>query len=284
MDFNTWTGYFLNHLLPPNHELYNFPNELPNNIDWKKDLDSGIYLTADNPIDVNFLWAYKVLRLHVNPESEERELLSEPVPIVVIKYDYGNFQGSQPEKQDLILSSYYREDENAPIELKPYKTLYNPLNKPGAKDKLVSRRRTTAEAYIKQRANEIDRTTEYLFATYGENKARELGLKQLNLTLNIEQFFEQFATEMFVYLKSGSLKINEAIATLMQSDRADGAWLSEEIPIAQDDRGNLTFAVTGRIIMDIFARSVAPVTVAQIDKIVSDSTLSDYFLEKLPGN
>ena len=268
---DNWTGFFLNHLVAENNPNYLDKFLLPNEIDWKLHLAPGVYLQADPPVDVKFLWAYKTLKLHVNSESEQKEPLSEPIPIVVIKYDYGEFDGLQPQKQDAILGSYYRASFDSAIELIEYKRIHNNLVKPGAKEKLEVARRITAEAFIKQRAKEIDRAIDYLIATYGEPQSAAMGVRKLDLGQGIQSFFEELTLETSAYISSGSLQINSKIASIIESDVATtkNSWLREQIPVGQDAQG-LILKVAGEEIQRIFNDAVTPVTQAEITSAVGE--------------
>lgn len=264
---DVWEGYFLNHLLPEEHPNYDKPHTPPSNIDWKKDLKQGVYIEANSPNDVGFLWSDKTWKLYVNSESGDRESLKNPISIVEGRYHYGNFLGLEPKKQDLVLFGYYRAEFGQPVELKPYRTLRNPLKKPGAKEEIVEYRRAAAESYIKQRAKEIDVATAALFDQLGEAQATQAGLQQLNLTTGIETFFEQFSNEMFIYRRSGNPKILDAIASVMaQENPTQNAWLAENILVGQNADGSLNLVPAGMIISSIFQSAIAPVTQMQINE------------------
>ncbi|MDJ0594418.1 MAG: hypothetical protein QNJ72_31325 [Pleurocapsa sp. MO_226.B13] len=267
-----WTGYFLNHLLPEDHELYSLPYTSPNNIDWKLHLKQGISLRSQL-VTTKHLYAGKIFWLDNNPESEEQELLDEPIKIIELKYEYGEFEGIDPQKQDAMICGVYREKYGSPVEIRHYKTLPNPLTKPGAKDKIVVGRRVAAKSWIKQRAREIDRTVSAIFTAYGEEAATNMGLKQLNLTQGIESFFEQFDREMSIYLNSGNLSINSAIESVLTAENPpQNPWLKEKIPIDKDAEGNLVLVVAGEIIKDIFAEAIEPVTQTDIDAALTASS------------
>lgn len=263
---DNWTGFFLNHLVDENHPNYLDKFLLPNEIDWKLHLAPQLYLEAEMPVDVRFLWAYKVLKLHVDPESESRTLLPQPVPIVVIKYDYGEFDRLQPQKQDLILCSYYRASLDDEIELVEYKRIKNNLVRPGAKEKLEVARRVTAEAFIKQRAKEIDSATSNAFALYGKSVASDMGFEQLNLSEGIKNFFSEFNSLVSIYISSGSLKIVDKIFQLTTTEIEDLqlSWLVKNIPIGMTSEG-VTFKIAREEIARIFTSAVTPVTMAEID-------------------
>lgn len=278
---DSWEGYFLNYLVPEDSENYNNPHKPPNNIDWKVHLKQGVYLESLKPVDLNFLWAYKQFNLPVDPETElsenalDAELLDKPFPIVIIQYDYGKFDVLAPEKQDLIFSSLYRESYSESIQLKPYKILHNHLTSQVAKDKFIQYRRTLAESYIKQRAREIDKVTAQIFAAQGDAIATGLGLKQLDLTGGIKSFFEEFSLEMYQFINSGSLKINDAIQSVLDNgEPGRNAWLKENILVGQNQDG-LELQVAGEIIKLLFQQSTLPINQQQITDLINKDLNGD---------
>lgn len=264
---DNWKGYFLNHLTPEDHPNHDKPHTPPVNVDWKDDLAQGIYLEADKPVDIKFQWAYKKWKLYKNPEDSDRASLPEPIDIVVGLYKYGSFSKLEPKKQDLVLFSYYRPAIGKPIELRPYRTIRNPLKKSGAREEMVKYRRQMAESFIQQRGKEIDIATAGLFQQLGESQATALGLKQLNLSQGIIDFFDAFPNEMFIFLKSGSLKINTAIAEEMAKATPDPklAWLNENILIGANPDGSLQLVPAGLIIQSTFDDSVTPISQLEIN-------------------
>ena len=262
--FDYWQGYFLNHLRFDEEDPY-IP---PVTLDWKVGLKQGIHLRSQL-VDVKFLWGAKIFYLDHNPESEARELLETPIPVVVLKYDYGSFTGLDPEKQDALLHSYYRENEGDEPTLKYYKTLPNPFNKPGAREKAVVGRRISAIAYVKQRAKEIERLIEYVYQTEGEEAAQAQGLERIDLHKGIERFFSQFAVEMVKYRDAGLLEIVQRIQEVLNQGVVQeyNYWLKKQIPIDKTEDGYVLVRA-GEIIQKILSDAVSPVTQADIDSAI----------------
>lgn len=269
---DTWEGFFLNHLVPEEHPNYDKPHNLPNNVDWKRDLAPGISLIDDAPIMVNFLWALKVYRLYVNPESQDRDRLDRPEAITAIGYDYGEITDGLPQRQDRIFYGLYKATPESEVELREYKRQENPFNDSGQRYDASKGRRQTAVDYTKQRAIEIDRTVEGIYAAYGEDTATAMGLKRYDLSAKILDFFEQFDFRMNLYIKTGNLKINSSIQTLL--DSALEHWLKEDIPITRDKDG-IVFVQTGWKIQDIFAEALRPVTQLQVNAKIALFTIEE---------
>ena len=268
-----WEGYFLNYLTADNTPNFHQPYLIPNNIDWHRNLAPGVYLEADPPVDYKFKWAYKVWKLYVNPFSENLDLLDEPEIIVVGKYNYGEFIDLNPSKQDLILYCKYRDRMLEEPVFKPYHTIRNPLKKIGSRVKRAKKRRATTEAYIEQRAQEIDSYTNSLFESLGEAAAKSAGLQQLDLVLGIKKFFKKFSNEMFLYYETGNLDINTAIADVMTETSPDPsiAWLKENILIGQNEDNSFKLVPAGLIIQRILTDGVAKITQNEIDQVFNDA-------------
>lgn len=269
---DVWEGFFLNHLVPPEHPNHDKPYQNPSNIDWKRNLDTGVYLKKQKPIIVNFLWAGIIYNLPVNSESDDRELLPEPIPIVLIKFDYGSFDNGLPEKQDSLLYGYYRPEFGATIELRYYKTLHDNLVNTGNKTAIASKRRQLAKNYITQRAAEIQQATDDLFASLGSETATAQGLTQVDLIGGVELFYNQFATEMYAYIESGSLNINQEIQTILNSSVSNpNEWMRNNILIGINEDNSFNLAPAGLIIAQLFAQATLKITQADIDNAIADT-------------
>ena len=268
---DNWYGWFINYLVDDRHPNFEDPSSNPNNVDWERDLAPGISLSSDRPVDIKFLWAYKVWQLKNNPESEARESLPEPIPIVLGKYHYGSFEGIFPKKQDLVLCGFYKETPESEIVIKPYKTLHQDLNKIGEREKLARLRRNLAENYIKHRARDIDLATTQLFEKLGEQEAGDRGLKRLDLSKGIEYFFEHFVSEMTTYEKTGSLKIINAIEekTSGMIQESELTWLKEDILLGVNEDGSFQLVPAATIIAQLLQVAIAPVSQLEINAEVA---------------
>lgn len=264
---DNWTGWWLNYLVAQTHPNFGKEYNIPNNVDWKRNLAHGVYLEADAPVDLDFIWAYKCWKLYVDPESEDLNPLTNPETIVVGKWDYQSFDSLKPEQQNLILYCYYRENDNSDPVLRQYHILRDALKKSGARESRARGRRKSAIDYINQRSKEIDALVDRIFAEQGATAAEGLGLQQLNLTNGIKQFFDRLGNEMYVYTESGSLKIVDAISTIMSQTEPDPeiAWLKKNIPIDANPDGSLVLVKAGDAIAINLSNGVKPVAQAQID-------------------
>lgn len=269
---DVWEGYFLNHLVPPEHPNHDKPYQNPSSIDWKRDLDTGVYLAKEKPIIVNFLWAGIVYNLPVNPESEAREILTESIPIILRKFDYGSFKNGLPEKQDSLLYGYYRPEFGASIELRHYETLHNNLINTGDKTAIARKRRQLAKNYITQRAAEIQQQTADLFISLGETEATARGLTQVDLIGGVELFYNQFSNQMYAYIESGSLIINQEIQNILDSNVSNpNEWMRENILIGINPDDSYNLVPTGLIIAQLFTEATLEITQADVDQAIADA-------------
>ena len=262
-----WAGFLLNHLTKEEHPNHNKPHNQPDEVDWKRNIIPGVLLES-KLVDYKFLWAGKKFYLKQNVESPDLEPLPEPIEIVQIHYDYGQFNGLEAEYQDTIFNGWYKATPDSKPELIPYKTLRNNLSNTGDRDKLARWRINTAIAYIQQTAKEIDLKTQELFDTYGESTALSWGLQNLNLTQGIIDFYRFFPAEMSLYKDTGSLEICDRIDEIMaEPNPANLAWLKENIIVGQEDN-QLTLKMAGTSIKENFTNAVTPVTADEIAEAV----------------
>lgn len=71
-----------------------------------------------------------------------------------------------------------------------------------------------------------------------------------------------------IYERSGSLRINDSIQKILNSDTPPhNAWLKQKILVGQDENG-MMIRVAGEEIQRLFSAAVTPVSQTEIDRLV----------------
>ena len=202
-----WQGYLINHLLVQDNRHYQSHGRVPSDINWKTQLRMPL---VERSLDIKFLWVAKVYELHHDPDTEES--LETPIPIVLEEYDYGDWVGGIPSKQDKRAYFYFgkKRKDNCQISLDKEESRFIPRNRSTIteREKIVSKRRQFALSFLQGRAKEIDIATGY----------------KLKLEQTIKGFFDTFDREIRAYLSYGSTDILDVLVN------APDEWLEIELP------------------------------------------------------